>query len=74
MKRSVLFLNLGISILAFPSCETKINQANTIQIAGIAGFQTPIQTIQAEGDELVGVYFMPSWNTSPDPAVDIDSF
>ncbi len=26
------------------------------------------------GDHLVGVYYMPSWNTSPDPAVDRDSF
>ncbi|MDN3203470.1 glycoside hydrolase family 99-like domain-containing protein [Algoriphagus sediminis] len=25
-------------------------------------------------DEMVGVYFMPSWNTSPDPNVDRDSF
>lgn len=25
-------------------------------------------------DEQVGVYFMPSWNTSPDPKVDRDSF
>src|SRR5690606_28184723 len=28
---------------------------------------------KAEG-EIVGVYYMPSWNTSPDPSVDRDSF
>lgn len=74
MKRSVLFLILAISILALPSCETKINQANVVTAAAIANFQTPVPTLQAEGDELVGVYLMPSWNTSADPAIDRDSF
>ena len=74
MKRSVLFLILGISIIALLSCETKINQVNGIQAAAIANFQTPVPTIQIEGDELIGVYFMPSWNTSADPAIDRDSF
>ncbi|NVJ87692.1 MAG: glycoside hydrolase family 99-like domain-containing protein [Algoriphagus sp.] len=36
--------------------------------------ESEINFSQQETDELVGVYFMPSWNTSPDPNVDRDSF
>ncbi|PSL07326.1 glycoside hydrolase family 99-like domain-containing protein [Cecembia rubra] len=42
-----------------------------IETEVIAARQTNDNTIK---DQLVGVYFMPSWNTSPDPNRDIDSF
>jgi len=74
MKPSVLFLILGISILSLSSCEQKINQSYAAQVSSIDNLQIPLTDVQAENDELVGVYFMPSWNTSADPAVDRDSF
>ncbi|MEP1087802.1 glycoside hydrolase family 99-like domain-containing protein [Algoriphagus sp.] len=43
-------------------------------LATKATLKNSTSPIAAEGDELVGVFYMPSWNTSSDPAVDRDSF
>lgn len=55
-----------------PGCEKKTK----VTAAPLVVSFTP--SVMSDGpiteDEFVGVYFMPSWDTSPDPAMDRDSF
>ncbi|MDP3474117.1 MAG: glycoside hydrolase family 99-like domain-containing protein [Algoriphagus sp.] len=66
-----LFTVFAFSLFA-ESCEQKTKVVSISQPAGIKSFSASSQSIQDK--ELVGVYFMPSWNTAADPAVDRDSF
>jgi len=60
--------------LFFCACGNEKSSTIISQKAGFGHFDlNPSQEVLA-GEELVGVYFMPSWNTSPDPNVDRDSF
>ncbi|HSF52304.1 MAG TPA: hypothetical protein VLA71_01050, partial [Algoriphagus sp.] len=72
MKRSFSFFAIAAFLLGLWGCEQKTKVAAISQTASFTSFSDPVQ--QDEEDEIVGVYFMPSWNTSPDPAVDRDSF
>ncbi len=72
MKLSNLFFPLLALSLCLAGCKQKSELVTDTPAAGFLSQSTQVQ--QSEGDELVGVYFMPSWNTSPDPSVDRDSF
>lgn len=72
MRHTGFFLALLACFTALAGCGQKSRMGPMIQSAGFASFSIPTQ--ERESDEMVGVYFMPSWNTSPDPAVDRDSF
>lgn len=78
MLKSVLYSLLAIifvSLIVFLAKEN--TEAPSSQLASFANFSdsnSTTNTIDEKGDELVGVFFMPSWNTSPDPSVDRDSF
>lgn len=68
-----LYFFLFFGLAAFLSgCKQKTNLTGASQLANFSS--THASEIPGEPDELVGVYFMPSWNTSPDPAKDLDSF
>lgn len=72
MNRSnTLFIAIA-SFICLTGCEQKTKVSVASQTASFASFLASEK--QDTPDELVGVYFMPSWNTSPDPAVDRDSF
>lgn len=58
--------------LLLVSCEKKTKVAPTSQTASFTSLGS--QSTVSEDKEQVGVYFMPSWNTSPDPSQDRDSF
>jgi hypothetical protein len=72
MNLSNCSLTLLVFSMVLGACESKSYTKLTAQTTGLSPFSTSGQSL--DGDELVGVYFMPSWNTSPDPAVDRDSF
>ncbi len=72
MKSSRIFFALAALCMGLGACGQKAPQNAGTQQASFVPFSTARE--QSEGDELVGVYFMPSWNTSPDPSVDRDSF
>lgn len=59
-------------LLLLGACAPKSSVETSRQSAGFVSFTTT--GLDREEDELVGVYFMPSWNTSPDPTKDRDSF
>ena len=73
MRVSILSSILLLSLFACQperQSDTKVLQANLL---------SSVDFVQGSDEnpadeELVGVYFMPSWNTSTDPAVDRDSF
>ncbi|MEN2284506.1 hypothetical protein AAGF08_20340, partial [Algoriphagus sp. SE2] len=54
------------------SCQKKSSIQESRLTASLVNIELP--SLQEESDELVGVYYMPSWNTSPDPTKDRDSF
>ncbi len=62
-------LILGVSLT---NCKQKSSVVPTQQVASFASVSLKDQ--EEQSNERVGVYFMPSWNTSPDPSVDRDSF
>jgi hypothetical protein len=66
------FLSL-IALLLF-SCQKENSVRIHSQTAGINPIANFTAFSEEDSKELVGVYFMPSWNTSPDPAIDRDSF
>jgi len=66
---SAIFIAVLILFLLKENTEAKSNLG-----ANFANISSPTTSSDATEDELVGVYFMPSWNTSSDPAVDRDSF
>ncbi|MCS5489050.1 glycoside hydrolase family 99-like domain-containing protein [Algoriphagus limi] len=74
MKTFRKLFNAAFVVLLLFGCQEKSSSFKTFQ----AGFGNapiiPSFVNQNSEDELVGVYFMPSWNTSPDPNVDRDSF
>ncbi|SIN71213.1 glycoside hydrolase family 99-like domain-containing protein [Algoriphagus halophilus] len=74
MKRPLYFeiLSFFLSMFIMASCQKKTTVNEPILTAGMNNFQFAMQ--QEEGEELVGVYYMPSWNTSPDSSTDRDSF
>lgn len=71
-----LFQTLFSCSLFLLFCACQNEKSNTIfsQKAGFGHFDFNPPQEELAGEELVGVYFMPSWNTSPDPNVDRDSF
>ena len=73
---SLLVITLFLSsVIYFANSTSKNSVTETKHTSSLANFTSTDRTFsQAVDDELVGVYFMPSWNTSPDPAVDRDSF
>lgn len=71
MKQSIPFFSLIMALVCY-ACGQKASLDFSTSSASLASFSPQSQA--ANPDELVGVYFMPSWNTSPDPAVDRDSF
>ncbi|WP_051315241.1 glycoside hydrolase family 99-like domain-containing protein [Algoriphagus terrigena] len=72
MNLSNFFLALFALSFCLAGCKQKSEIVSDTQVAGF--FAQSTQDQQPEDDEIVGVYFMPSWNTSPDPSVDRDSF
>lgn len=72
MKSIRFFFATTAFSLALGSCEQSTPVSYSPQTASFASF-LPAET-RFEGEEQVGVFFMPSWSTSPDPAVDRDSF
>lgn len=46
-----------------------INHTDTEEVQSLSA-----RTTASADETLVGVYFMPSWNVSPDPSKDVDSF
>ncbi|MDF2159354.1 glycoside hydrolase family 99-like domain-containing protein [Algoriphagus sp. CAU 1675] len=72
MSRYRIFvLFFGIA-LALATCTTQINFLGTPPISKESAPSS--NTSIKSGKELVGVYFMPSWNTSGNPKIDKDSF
>lgn len=72
MNRFFQILQFFILIIVFGACREKVHQIKVDPEP--LGFSSAASTASQKADELVGVYFMPSWNTSADPAVDRDSF
>lgn len=72
MIRSISIITSIAFLFFISSCKQKTNAIAPTQSEAYSSF-SPSQG-QNDKDELVGVYFMPSWNTSVDPAVDRDSF
>jgi hypothetical protein len=71
MKPFLYPIALILVLAAFPACKQAPLQQQSLQ----SGMSPLSLTASASTDEeLVGVYFMPSWNTSSDPAKDRDSF
>lgn len=68
----ILVVSCAITLLTFflQDSENRDSQKPSIKITNSKS-QT---AYKSEQDELVGVYYMPSWNTSHDPAQDKDSF
>ena len=67
-----LFAIILVSLILFLAKEN--TEAPSGQQASFATFTNTNNSILVEDDEQVGVFFMPSWNTSADPAKDRDSF
>ena len=75
MLKSALYSLFAIILVSLILFLTKENtEVPSGQQASFASFTNTNNSILAEGDEQVGVFFMPSWNTSADPAKDRDSF
>lgn len=78
--KSLFFCSLILCSSFFSSCNSSKKGAEyTDQEQVEASTPNSLKLISnninlANEDELVGVYYMPSWNTSPDPKTDIDSF
>jgi hypothetical protein len=71
-NRFEFFFGVMVLVMALGACEPKRPDVFNSQSASFSMISTLGQNPDEE--ELVGVYFMPSWNTSPDPAKDRDSF
>ena len=71
MKTSLFYAFAVLFAVVTGSCTSPSSRLITPQSASFAP-KSPFP--RTDETELVGVYFMPSWNTSPDPAVDRDSF
>lgn len=50
------------------------NESAQARLENTSDSETNLRKSGGKEETLVGVYFMPSWNTSPDPNTDIDSF
>ncbi|WP_111671200.1 glycoside hydrolase family 99-like domain-containing protein [Algoriphagus litoralis] len=74
MKKVLIPLFSCLIGLLLCACQKKTAEAIHTQTAELNPLASFVAFSDDDPDELVGVYFMPSWNTSPDPAVDRDSF
>lgn len=66
-------LQISLFIFLIAACQPVQTSNQAASLSFFPESSNASATI-AEGDELVGVYFMPSWDTDPDPNVDRDSF
>jgi hypothetical protein len=72
MKLFIAFLSTIITSIGLYGCGHKAQLSSTPQSGEVMAFA---ETGRAKAaGEIVGIYYMPSWNTSPDPSVDRDSF
>jgi hypothetical protein len=77
MKFRTLYLLLLLVLTAscnLGSPRIQTNQSTLLETGISSELKFDSSPINPEEDELVGVFYMPSWNTSPDPAIDRDSF
>lgn len=66
---------LWVCLILISSCHPTQSQKTSTLSAGISALPKFSQMPSQESPETrVGVYFMPSWDTDPNPAVDRDSF
>jgi hypothetical protein len=72
MKFSIAFLTLTLTSIGLSACGNKAQLSSAPQSEEILAFSETARV--KTDDEMVGVFFMPSWNTSPDPSKDRDSF
>jgi hypothetical protein len=70
MKPLFYSFPLAAWLILLSSCQ-KTSTKSKAEILPVSSFS---QNQNTEEDELVGVYFMPSWDTDPDPRRDRDSF
>ncbi|WP_051316155.1 glycoside hydrolase family 99-like domain-containing protein [Algoriphagus vanfongensis] len=70
--KKLLSLFTSVCLISLFACQPTQTSQQSASL-GIFSVDAPTAA-QPPQDELVGVYYMPSWDTDPDPNVDKDSF
>ena len=74
MNSSFKFVSFFILVVILSACREKMHQIKSKPELLAFSASASTATASQKDNGLVGVYFMPSWNTSSDPNVDRDSF